>query len=149
MSPEHELKYGFQAVVPLPYEAAVARTREALAARGFGVLTEIDVRATLKKKLDVDFRPYVILGACNPPLAHRALTAELPIGLLLPCNVVVYAGDEPGTSVVSVLDPVAQLGLTGRSDMEPLAAQVRSLLQQTLAQVRRAAAAPQPSLKGS
>ncbi len=143
------LKYGFQVEVPLAYEAAVALTRDALAARGFGVLTEIDVRATMKKKLDADFRPYVILGACNPPLAHRALTAELPIGLLLPCNVVVHAGDEPGTSVVAVLDPVALLGLTGRPDMEPMAAEVRALLQQVLAQVRETAAAPQPSLKGS
>ena len=140
-----ELKYGMQVEVPVGYEAAIALTREALASRGFGVLTEIDVRATLKKKLDAEFRPYVILGACNPPLAHQALTHELPIGLLLPCNVIVYAGDAPGTSVVAALDPVVLLGLTGRDDMEPMACDVRSLLQEALAQVRERATAPQPT----
>jgi uncharacterized protein (DUF302 family) len=138
----HTLSYGFAADVPLPFDEAVALTRESLAASGFGVLTEIDVRATLKKKLDVEFRPYVILGACNPPLAHRALTAELPIGLLLPCNVIVHAGDQPGTSEVAVLDPVVQLGTTGRRDLEPIAAEVRGLLRQVLERVQRAAATP-------
>jgi len=138
------LRYGFTADVAVPYESAVQLTREALAASGFGVLTEIDVKATLKKKLDADFRPYVILGACNPPLAHRALTHELPIGLLLPCNVVVYAGEAPGTSVVAVLDPVVQLGVTGRADLEPLAKEVRKLLQQALERVRSTAATTQP-----
>lgn len=135
-----KLAYGFEAEVGVPYEEAVGLTREALAAAGFGVLTEIDVKATLKKKLDADFRPYVILGACNPPLAHRALSAELPIGLLLPCNVIVYAGDEPGSSIVAVLDPAAQLGVTGRKDLEPLASQVQGLLTQVLERVREAAA---------
>jgi uncharacterized protein (DUF302 family) len=131
--------FGFAVELPIGYERAVALTRDALAERGFGVLTEIDVRATLKKKLDVEFRPYVILGACNPTLAHRALTAELPIGLLLPCNVIAYAGDRPGTSVVAVLDPVAQLGLTGRDDLGPLASEARDLLRQALERVRVAA----------
>jgi uncharacterized protein (DUF302 family) len=140
MSPT--LKYGFEAEVPVPYEQAVAFTREALATSGFGVLTEIDVRATLKKKLDVEFRPYVILGACNPPLAHRALSSELPIGLLLPCNVIVYAGNKAGTSVVAMLDPVAQLAVTGRDDLQPLATEVRGLLQQALERVRVLAATP-------
>ncbi len=149
MSAVTDLSYGMQIEVPLAYEAAVALTREALAGRGFGVLTEIDVRATMKKKLDVDFRPYVILGACNPPIAHRALESELAIGLLLPCNVIVHAGDLPGTSVVAALDPVVLLGLTGRADMAPMAAQVRALLEQALEQVRERAAAPQPSSKGS
>jgi uncharacterized protein (DUF302 family) len=149
MSAAVELGYGMQVEVPVGYDAAVTFTRDALASRGFGVLTEIDVRATLKKKLDADFRPYVILGACNPPLAHQALTRELPIGLLLPCNVIVYAGDHPGTSVVAALDPVMQLGLTGRKDMMPLAADVRALLQQVLEHVQERAAAPQPSVKGS
>lgn len=134
------LRYGFDAEIPVSYEEAVTLTREALAASGFGVLTEIDVKATLKKKLDAEFRPYVILGACNPPIAQRALESELSIGLLLPCNVVVYAGDKPGTSVVAVLDPVVQLGVTGRSDLEPLAKQVRGLLQQALERVRVSAA---------
>ena len=132
-----ELSYGFQREVPVPFEAAVAATRDALAAKGFGVLTEIDVKATLRQKLDVDFRPYVILGACNPPLAHQALTAEPAIGLLLPCNVVVYAADAPGRSVVAVLDPVAQLGITGRDDIRPIAEKVRALLGGVLEDVER------------
>lgn len=125
--------YGISTVVPLPYETAVQRTREALAGQGFGVLTEIDVAATLQKKIGATFRPYVILGACNPPLAHQALTAELDIGLLLPCNVIVYAGDAPGTSVVAAMDPVAALSLTGRSDIRDLAVQVRGRLEAALA----------------
>ena len=131
------LSYGFQREVSVPFEDAVAATRDALAAQGFGVLTEIDVRATLRKKLDVEFRPYVILGACNPPLAHQALTAERAIGLLLPCNVVVHAADAPGRSVVAVLDPVAQLGIAGREDIRPLAEQVRALLVGVLEDVER------------
>ena len=86
--------------------------RAALKDQGFGVLTEIDVQATMKAKLDVDFRPYVILGACNPPLAHRALSSDLGIGLLLPCNVIVYDNGD-GTSSVEALDPEAALALVG------------------------------------
>ena len=138
--PLPELSYGFQREVPAPFPDAVAATRDALAAKGFGVLTEIDVQATLRKKLDVDFRPYVILGACNPPLAHQALTAERAIGLLLPCNVVVYAADAPGRSVVAVLDPVAQLEITGRDDIRPIAENVRALLVAALDDVERRAA---------
>lgn len=130
---ERTLKYGFGKTLNLPYEQAVERTRAALAAQGFGVLTEIDVRETLKKKLDVEFRPYVILGACNPPLAHRALSAELDIGLLLPCNVIVYQGDDSNASVVEVMDPVAALALTGRSDIAELATEVRGRLEKVLA----------------
>jgi uncharacterized protein (DUF302 family) len=147
MSSPAELVYGFQEQLPVPYDQAVELAREALAACGFGVLTEIDVRATLKKKLDVEFRPYVILGACNPPFAHRALTSELPIGLLLPCNVIVHAGDRPGTSVVAVVDPVTQIGKTGRDDLKPLAAEVRDLLRQALERVRAAAEHSTKTLK--
>jgi uncharacterized protein (DUF302 family) len=126
------LKYGMSTVVTLPYDEAVARTRDALAKEGFGVLSEIDVQATLKKKLDVDFRPYVILGACNPPLAHRALTTEPEIGLLLPCNVIVHQGDAPGTCVVAAVDPEVSLGRVGNEALAPVAAEVKSRLQRVL-----------------
>jgi uncharacterized protein (DUF302 family) len=115
----------------LSVDEADARVREELQKEGFGILTEIDVTGTLKKKLDVEFRPYRILGACNPSLAHQALSTETDIGLLLPCNVVVYEGDE-GTSVVSVLDPVDQLGVAGRDDMESLARDVRDRMERVL-----------------
>lgn len=129
---ETALPYGFGTTIDAPYDEAVQRVRDALAAEGFGVLTEIDVRATLKKKLDVDFRPYIILGACNPSLAHRALSSELDIGLLLPCNVVVYAADNDGRSVVQVLDPVAALALTGNDAIKPLSDDVKARLQRVL-----------------
>jgi uncharacterized protein (DUF302 family) len=125
-------RYGIGTTIPLEFEAAVARTKDALATEGFGILAEIDVAATLKKKLGVDFRPYVILGACNPPLAYQALTAERDIGLLLPCNVVVYADDVPGHSVVSAMDPVEALRLTGNDAIEPVAAEVRERLVRAL-----------------
>jgi len=125
-------RYGFSTSVRLPYEQAVERTREELAREGFGVLTEIDVTATLKKKLGVDFRPYVILGACNPPLAHRALTAERDIGLLLPCNVIVYQSDEPGMSVVAAMDPVAAMELAGNDAIRPIADEARARLNRAL-----------------
>jgi uncharacterized protein (DUF302 family) len=141
MPVEQTTPYGLAVTVPLTYERAVEAVRAALATEGFGVLTEIDIRATLKKKLDAEFRPYVILGACNPPLAHQALSAELDIGLLLPCNVVVYAGDKPGTSVVAALDPEAMLGLTGRADIRPLAADVKARMTRVLSAVERAAVA--------
>jgi uncharacterized protein (DUF302 family) len=124
--------YAIGKSVSLPYEQAVERMRAALAEQGFGVLTEIDVRATLKKKLDVEFKRYVILGACNPPLAYRGFQAEADIGLLLPCNVIVY---EEGTdrARVAVLDPVAQLGISGREDLDPLATEARTRLERALA----------------
>lgn len=130
---EQTLTYGMKKTVALPVDEADARVREELQKEGFGVLTEIDVQATLKKKLDVDFRPYRILGACNPPLAHRALTAETDIGLLLPCNVVVYAGTNEEESVVAILDPEIQLSVTGRADIRPLALEVRARMERVLA----------------
>lgn len=126
-------RYGMKKTLPLPIDEADARVREELAKEGFGVLTEIDVRETLKKKLDVDFTPYRILGACNPPLAHQALSAETDIGLLLPCNVVVYEGPNAGQSVVSILDPEIQLSVAGRDDIAPLAREVRERMVRVLA----------------
>ena len=126
------LDYGMSLTTPLPYDRAVERTRAALAAEGFGVLSEIDVRAVLKKKLDVDFRPYVILGACNPPLAYRALSTEPNIGLLLPCTVVVDQGDESASSVVAALDPVASLARVGNPELAPVAAEVKARLRRVL-----------------
>ena len=124
--------YGLSTRLDLPYDEAVARVRDALAAEGFGVLTEIDVKSTFKQKLDVDFRPYIILGACNPPLAHQALSAEVDIGLLLPCNVIVYQADDPDESVVAAIDPVVQLGVTGNDEIAPLAEEVKSRLVRVL-----------------
>ena len=107
-----ETNYGLKVAVNVSYDVALARTTDALKAQGFGVLTTIDVQQTLKTKLDRDFRKYVILGACNPPLADRALHAELEVGLLLPCNVVVYETG-PTSSVVAAMAPLAALGIVG------------------------------------
>jgi uncharacterized protein (DUF302 family) len=109
-----ETAYGLKVQTPVPFETAVTRATEALKAEGFGVLTTIDVQQTLKAKLDRDFRKYVILGACNPPLADRALRAELEVGLLLPCNVIVYESDA-ANSVVSAMAPLAALGIVGNN----------------------------------
>ena len=132
MMVEQTTRYGISCVVDAEYDAAVKRAKEELAKEGFGVLSEIDIAATLKKKLDVDFRPYVILGACNPPLAHRALRAETDLGLLLPCNVVVYAADEPGRCVVAAMDPEAALELTGNPEVREVAREVRERLERVL-----------------
>ena len=137
---EQKTRYGMSTTVSLPYELAAERAREALAAEGFGILAEMDIAATLKKKLNVDFRPYVILGACNPPLAHQALQAEPDIGLLLPCNVIVYATDEPGQSVVAAMDPVEALALTGNESIRSIAEDVKARLRRVLESVERGAA---------
>lgn len=127
--------YGLTRRLPgTSFADAVALARAALAAEGFGVLTEIDVKGTMRKKLDVDFDDYVILGACNPALAHRALTAEPGIGLLLPCNVVVT--QEADGAVVSAVDPVAMFKVVGRPDVEPLAQEVRVKLERVIAALR-------------
>jgi uncharacterized protein (DUF302 family) len=125
--------YGLKKTLDLTFEEASIRVREGLKAEGFGVLTEIDVRSTMKAKLDVDFRPYTILGACNPPLAHQALSEEIDIGLLLPCNVVVYQGATADSSVVAILDPEQQLAVSGREDIRPLAQEVRARMERVLA----------------
>ena len=133
---EQHTRYGISISVSLPYEQAVERIRAELAKEGFGVLTEIDVRATLQKKIGAEFRPYIILGACNPTLAHRALSAEIDIGLLLPCNVIVYADDVPGKSVVAVMDPVEALDLTGNTRIRPVADEARARLVRALEAVQ-------------
>ena len=127
--------YAFRARVDLPYEQAVEKVTAALKAEGFGVLTEIDVQATLKNKLDADFRKYVILGACNPPLAHQALQTELEIGLLLPCNVIVYEDD--GGSMVSIADPIAMLQIAGKKALESVAREAQTRLRRVIAALER------------
>ncbi len=119
--------------VDLPYETAVERATAALKDEGFGVLTTIDVRATLKQKLAVDFRRYVILGACNPTLAHRALSTELEIGLLLPCNVIVYEDDSGAGSVITIVDPHAMLGTGVNLALMPVADEAATRLRRVLA----------------
>lgn len=120
--------YGFTVKVAGDFDQAVERVTEELQKEGFGVLTEIDVKATLKKKLDIEKRPYKILGACNPKLANQALDAEPDIGLLLPCNVVVRE-DEDGSVVVGFMDPAAVLGLVQRPELESLGNDVRGRLE--------------------
>lgn len=123
--------YAFGRTVNLGFDEAVRKATDALAKEGFGVLTEIDVAGTLKKKLDKDMPPYRILGACNPQFAHQAIEAEPQIGALLPCNVVVRV-DRDGKTIVEVMDPQAVLGLVGRKDIEPIAMEVRSRLKRML-----------------
>ena len=114
----------------IPYDQAIEQVTAALKTEGFGILTEIDVKATLKKKLDVDFRRYAILGACNPPLAHQALSTTLDIGLLLPCNVIVYEDD--GGSAVAILDPLAMLSVVNNPDLDTVAKEARVRLQRAI-----------------
>jgi uncharacterized protein (DUF302 family) len=124
-------KYAFGKTVGLSFDQATEAVTQALAKEGFGVLTEIDVAATLKKKLGLERAPYKILGACNPQFAARALEAEPQIGALLPCNVVVRQ-DDGGRTIVEFMDPDAVLGLVGRPEIAPVAAEVRARLQRVL-----------------
>jgi uncharacterized protein (DUF302 family) len=117
---------GFQSTLNLPYESALEKVTDALKAEGFGILTSIDVKETMKKKLDVDFRKYTILGACNPPLAHKALTARPDVGLLLPCNVIVY--EEGDTTVVNIIDPISMTNFIQDQSLEAVAEEARQRL---------------------
>jgi uncharacterized protein (DUF302 family) len=127
-----KLSLGITVQLHTSYEAGLARTIDALKAEGFGVLTEIDVKDTLKNKLDVDFRPYKILGACNPPLAYRALTAAPEVGLLLPCNVTVAFVEENLTEV-ALVDPLSMLGVVGNPDVKSIADEARARLERVAA----------------
>ena len=125
---------GIRRTLDLPYEEAITQTTAALKAEGFGVLTQIDVQATLKEKLNADFRRYIILGACNPALAHRALTANLDVGLLLPCNVTVY--EEGAGSVVTAIDPMEMLrGLTADPVTHAVAVEAGTKLRRAIEQI--------------
>ena len=122
--------YTLHGTTRLPFAEAVAKVRETLKDEGFGVLTEIDVQATLREKLGAELEPYLILGACNPTFAHRALQLESELGTLLPCNVVVYEqGDETHLSAV---DPVAMLGIVGHADLEPIGAEIRARVERAV-----------------
>ena len=130
-----ETRYGLKISVQMAFEDAVTRATDALKSQGFGILTTIDVKATLKAKLNRDFRKYVILGACNPPLADRALHAELEVGLLLPCNVIVYE-TSPSSSVVAAMAPLAALGVVGENvALAQVAREADSRLRQALASI--------------
>lgn len=133
-----ENRYAMRRTLDMDFEEADRRTRAALEEEGFGVLTEIDVKATLKKKLDADFRRYEILGACNPPLAHRALQADGDIGLLLPCNVVIQESGDGGT-IVEAVDPVVQMSVAESADLPEVAGEVRSRLVRVLDRVEEGA----------
>jgi uncharacterized protein (DUF302 family) len=129
-------KYGFSKTVDIPYADAVEKARAALKEEGFGVLCEIDIKGKLKEKLGVDFRNYVILGACNPALAYKTLQQELNIGLLLPCNVIVYEADEAGKSVVAAIDARMMLSVVGdNATLNAVATEVNEKLQRVVARL--------------
>jgi uncharacterized protein (DUF302 family) len=131
-----ETRYGLRADLNVPYEQALERAKAALQQEGFGVLTSIDVQQTLKQKLDREFRKYVILGACNPALAHRALSAELEVGLLLPCNVIVYERD--GGASVAAMAPLPAMGIIGNPELEQVAREADGRLRRAIEGLERA-----------
>ncbi|HUU44720.1 MAG TPA: DUF302 domain-containing protein [Acidobacteriota bacterium] len=120
-------QYGYQITTGLSYDDAIAKTTAELKKEGFGVLTEIDMKKTLKRKIDFDFRRYIILGACNPQMASAMLSEEIEIGLLLPCNVIVYENDD-GTATVSFLSPKLMLEISGRTDLKAHGDQAEDLI---------------------
>ncbi len=122
--------YGLTRQLSVPYDDAVGRVKEALKEEGFGVLTEIDVKETIRQKLGKEFRKYGIIGACNPPLAHRALEAELQVGLLLPCNVIVY--EDGDSTTVAAFDPEAAMGLANNPALEEVAKEAKARLKRAL-----------------
>ncbi len=122
--------YNYKKPIRLGYADAVAKVKEELKKEGFGVLTEIDIKQTLKTKLNIDFEDYIILGACNPPLAYQALTAERDIGVLLPCNIIVYV--QGGKTFISAVLPTVQLGKVGNPKLLPIAEQVESKLKKVV-----------------
>ena len=124
------MSYGYKKKVNLPYAQAVEKTKEELKKEGFGVLTEIDVKATLKKKLDVDYDNYIILGACNPPFAYQALKAERDIGLLLPCNVIVY--EDGGATYVSAIVPTVAMSMVQNEELGSIAVEVEQKLEKVV-----------------
>jgi uncharacterized protein (DUF302 family) len=126
--------YGFRKQVDYSYEEAVEKITAALKEQGFGVLTTVDMQATFKKKLDIDTRQYILLGACNPVLANRAVNTELEIGLLLPCNVIVYVNDD-GKTIVSIVDPQIMLGVVGNPELDDVANEAKKGLQNALAAI--------------
>lgn len=132
----NQTNYGFWKAVNLGYDEAIEKVTEELKKEGFGVLTEIDVKATLKKKLDVDFKPYKILGACNPPYAYQALQSEEQIGLMLPCNVIVYVNDN-GKTIVAAIDPVASMTAVENAALEVHAQEVRTKLQRVIQEMEQ------------
>jgi uncharacterized protein (DUF302 family) len=127
------MQYGFSKTIDLPYDQAIEKVTAELKKEGFGVLTSIDVKETLKQKINVDFKKYAILGACNPPIAHRALQEEEDLGLLLPCNVVVYEKDNK--TRVSIFDPMVMTWIMENDNMKPIATEVQERLQRVLAAV--------------
>jgi len=124
------MQYGFSKTVDMPYEQAIEKVTAELKKEGFGVLTSIDVKETLKQKINVDFKKYAILGACNPPIAHKALLEEEELGLLLPCNVIVYEKD--GKTRVSIFDPMVMTWIMENDDIKPIATEVQERLQRVL-----------------
>lgn len=135
MNKQATTQLGMTAHLKMDLAAAQARTTEALKTEGFGVLTEIDVKETLKKKIGVDFRPYKILGACNPTLAHRALVIAPEVGLLLPCNVTLSQVEE-NLVEVSVVDPLMMLGVAAHDDLKPVAEEARARLERVVAALK-------------